>query len=446
MKERRLSVMRWVWVLGMLGLGCAVVKERGTLGQTSASDNSSARPLASAANPPKHEPKQPAATPPAPGAEAEVPGKPRPCEARDSLWSGSVGERRIVMEIRACGGHVGARYFTDADLHSRLLYAPNGEVSELRGLGSGEQAFEPSDIVAKSEGFRFGGYVGGTWKEGGRTLAWEMYPVGGVASYDSLRERRGAIAQSVDKSFRYQRLSSFQESVFCIAKPGRKPPIPVEAFPQGFVEGRDGECESGEIREVAYDWVEILEARAPLLVQRSNLALKRKLTASLPSPDSTWGGEVKLIPIYARGRVFSLMSHTDGPGLGAYPAHDEYGLVLDLRSGDLVKLEDQLKIFSKRSHTYADREPEEHAFIEMLNERLPLKRLGPGPEDGCDWGDSLPSPHFTKRGLHLTPSLPHVIKVCQYENLSVPVPREIARRYAKPGSLLEQILAGHWGP
>jgi hypothetical protein len=349
------------------------------------------------------------------------------------------------MQLRICGESVGGRYYYRRNDESLMLFGsiqrdPGTAIGtiELREFGPGGQPFEPNHAT-------FTGRVAfdqpmsvdpesSQWKGDGRTLPWRATEDTTGETYSSLRRVFGPLQKATDGSFSYRTVKHTWEYV--VSQPeGSSPPGPIELFP-GAARGAPEDCCGARRAVVGATWLEVLEAKTGLDAAAANRTLSTLLQQYVPAPGDAAGGSSLLRVVAARGRVLSFMLKTDGVHVGAYPAHDEYGATVDLRDGRLLKAFDLLDVRDRES------------FHGLLEKRVPLSPLGPG--EACPWPDwseyTAPFAHITEDGLHLTPDFPHVAKACQYANLGRLLPRDLAVRYARRGSLLSDVLAGRWGP
>jgi hypothetical protein len=357
------------------------------------------------------------------------------------LLTGSIGANPIVMELRICGEMVGGRYYYRRNSESLMLFGsikgdPNTvtRTIELREFGADGQLFKPNNatltgrvsldpvsIDAESS----------KWQRDGRVLPWKANENTTGETYSSLRRVFGPIQKATDGSFSYRTVKHTWE--YCVAQPeGVPPPGSMELFP-GASRGAPEDCCGARRAIVDATWLELLDARAGLDVAATNRTLTTLLDDYAPSAADAAGGSTSLRVVAARGRVLSFILKTDGVYRGAYPDHHEYGVTVDLRDGRRMGMTDLLDVGDRAKSTA------------LLAKRVPLWPVGGG--EACDWlEDAEPYVHIADDGLHLTPYFPHVAKACQYKNLGRLLPRELAVRYARPGSLLSDVLAGRWSP
>lgn len=360
------------------------------------------------------------------------------------LLTGTIGANPIVMELRICGERVGGRYYYRRNNESLMLFGslkghPNTvtRTLELRELGADGQPFKPNHA-------RLAGRVSlgpmsidaesSNWERDGRSLPWHATENTTGETYSSLRRVVGPSQKATDGSFSYRTVKHTWEHI--VAQPeGVPPPASMDLFP-GAARGAPEDCCGARRVIVDASWLEVLDARAGIDVAAANRTLTTLLNDYAPSASDAAGGSTSLRVVVAKGRVLSFVLKTDGVYFGAYPPHDEFGVTIDLRDGRRLAASDLLDL------------PDALDFRAILEKRLPLSPVGGG--EPCPWPDwetyGPPHVHITTNGLHLTPDFPHVAKACQYENLGRLLPRDLAVRYARPDSLLSDVLADRWGP
>lgn len=380
-----------------------------------------------------------ASAPPARPADASPPDVLPAC--RDTLLTGSIGPNPIVMQLRRCGEVVGGRYYYRQNHESLMLFGSmkpspgGGERIELQELGADGQPFKPN-------GATLSGRVSGgermevradsaVWRRDGVTLRWEASENTTGETYSSLRATAGPPKTAADGSFSYRTVKHLWEYVVC-ASEGVAPPGPIEVFPDAARDFLSDGCRGARRVTVDASWPEVVDGRATLDVAATNRTLLALLNQYVPLPTEVAGGSTSARVVAARGRVLSFIVKTDGVHQGAYPDHTEYGTTIDLRDGRRLATADLLDV---RDTT---------AFEALLEKRLPLLPAGGG--EACRWADTELMLHVGEDGLRLTPDFPHAAKACQYVNLARLLPRDLAVRYVRPGSLLDEVMAGRWGP
>jgi hypothetical protein len=355
-------------------------------------------------------------------------------ENGDSIWEGTIGGAPVVFALRVRGSHVGGRYYYKKHGRSLILSGERKQgrlILEEQG-GAPEKIF--GEVLARLELKGDSRTLSGAWTagEGGSKSAVVSLSREMKQSYDELRPvTRLGEKEALGGAFKYESSKSIDEHlVYC--KTAEAPPVDVSLIPGLTV--LEDEChfafegEAGARVIIEHEGVQITQAKEGLLWEEAN----RNLAFTMSwGPGETWAGSQATKVLYAGGSLLSVEVSTSGLGIGAYPDHDQVGRTLDLRTGRYLTWNELLD---------ASKYKEFRAAL--------LAQVEPKLTEDCSWSelwsdDGVPellAPHVTSRGLHVTPSFPHVQKACQYEAFGTLVDPALVLRFAKKDSVLRTPL------
>lgn len=140
-------------------------------------------------------------------APAEVVPEPdaEDCHTEESVWSGTIGELPIVMQLRRCGNRVGGRYYYHNRSESLLLVGSMEKGS--MDLNLVEVEIQDGKPLVKTGANLTGlaelgveGNIEGTWRQGDESLPWRAFRLT-TGTYDTARTTRGSIRHASDKAF-----------------------------------------------------------------------------------------------------------------------------------------------------------------------------------------------------------------------------------------------------
>jgi hypothetical protein len=331
-----------------------------------------------------------------------------PAAAGTRVWTGRIGDARVVVELSDDGAQVFGRYF----------YERHGRDLQLEGTRDGarlslreHESYEttPDDPEWTLDASRPDVLVGNWRRADGRRLPVRLTPAR-TAAQDPERAELARRDPYAALRVAGRRLRPGREQA---VGPYRllwqvEPVSGVELF--RVVAGYDGPTRARLNRLLAQrHWAEIANAAECQGLPHGDYAVRTTLRRIAPTLLS----------------VSVFVSYSCG---GAHPDFGDVPLNLDPRTGRDLALEDVLWLGTGTPPRIGG--ASESAFFEYRQAVLapwlaeamarhhPRRIAGDGESEGCDYTDpevwSLPSWYATDAGLYLGPSFPRVARACEY--------------------------------